>query len=283
MRPTTINLILIELAAFLLIATGGGIFLLSRNLRKHFRLLFQGFARILMVLGFFVIGILFLEGLPHQMGPRQAYLRATPYCLAAVFLLPFVFWWVSRHRQIIQSSRGLISFLGYPVLVISLVIGWHYFVRYMMQSRGHSLDAAILSTEGKIAPEIEFMDSQGQKHKLTEFKGKIVLLNFWATTCGPCVHEMPDLSAIQKKFKERGFVLVYLSSEKPDVLVKFFSTRDIDGIHGRLTPEFPVPPFYQAGEAFPISYLINREGVVKSAWLGTAPPDWAEKKIEKEL
>ena len=127
------------------------------------------------------------------------------------------------------------------------------------------------------------MDAGGDMHKLSDFKGKVVLLNFWATTCGPCVQEMPGLSELQRKFKNRGFVLVYLSSEEPEILARFFRDRSIDGLNGRLVPELPAPEFYEAGEAWPISFLISRSGIVKDTWLEALPTEWTEKKIEKEL
>jgi thiol-disulfide isomerase/thioredoxin len=172
---------------------------------------------------------------------------------------------------------------GYPVLLILLVVGWQFAIHHLQRSKSEFLHAALRSAKDQVAPEIQFLDGNGESHKLSDFRGKVVLLNFWATTCGPCVAEMPGLSELQRKFRDRGFVLVYLSSEGPDILERFSRGRDLGGIQGRSVPELPVPAFYASGKAWPISFLVSRSGLVKDVWLGAEPKEWTEEKIEREL
>jgi thiol-disulfide isomerase/thioredoxin len=59
----------------------------------------------------------------------------------------------------------------------------------------------------------EFFDAEGKKVTLETFKGKVILLNFWATWCPSCVHELPDLLALEKKYADKGLVFVAVSED----------------------------------------------------------------------
>jgi len=65
----------------------------------------------------------------------------------------------------------------------------------------------------KPAPEIASVTPQGKPVKLSDYKGKVVLLNFWATWCGPCQMEIPDLIEIQKQYESRGFTILGIANE----------------------------------------------------------------------
>src|SRR5215831_13466125 len=66
----------------------------------------------------------------------------------------------------------------------------------------------------KAAPEISFTDAEGHKLSLADFQGKVVLLNLWATWCGPCVEEMPSLDRLQAKLGGSRFVVLALSVDR---------------------------------------------------------------------
>jgi thiol-disulfide isomerase/thioredoxin len=281
MRPTTTNLLLFAAVAIAFVAVGGCVLRIVGPSASRLRGLLRVFARILIVIGFFLSGTLVWGHVSSQMGQEQVWFRAPSFYLATVFLCASTFWWFRRPR--LPGHREIARLAGYPILIVLLVGGWQLTVRCLKMNKKESLHGALATAQYQVAPEIQFVDTNGEPHKLSEFKGKVVLVNFWATTCGPCVNEMPGLSELQRKLKDRGFVLMYLSSEPPDVLARFFRGRSLDGVNGRLIPELPAPAFYASGKAVPISFLISRTGLVKDTWVGALPTEWTEEKIKREL
>jgi len=259
------------LAALVLAGVGSGVLRVSQNRTSRLHLLLRAISRVVVLLGFVLAGTVLWWSLSSSPGK---FLHAPEFYLAAAFLGGSTFWWF-RPLGAQARRRGMVQF-GYPVLVMVLVGGWQLAAHQIQRGESHSLYTALQAAEGQLAPEIQFLDVSGAPRRLSEFRGEVVLLNFWATTCGPCVHEMPGLSELQRKHKTRGFVLVYLSSEEPDILARFFRGRNLDGINGRLVPQYPVSAFYAPGKACPISFLISRSGVVRDSWLGAPPLDYAE-------
>src|SRR6202046_5024775 len=101
-------------------------------------------------------------------------------------------------------------------------------------------------------------DLQGKSWNLRDLRGKVVLVNFWATWCPPCRKEMPDLEMLYNKFKDQGFVVLAISDEEPAKVTPFISERKIS---------YPVllDPGRKVNDAFivdgiPKSFVYNREG-----------------------
>lgn len=98
----------------------------------------------------------------------------------------------------------------------------------------------------------------GQQWTLQELRGKVVLVNFWATWCPPCRKEIPDLNTLYKQFKDKGFVVLAISDEQPQTVRSFLSKHKVsypilmdpqDKVH----KEFGV-------DGIPKSYLYDRDG-----------------------
>jgi peroxiredoxin len=103
-------------------------------------------------------------------------------------------------------------------------------------------------------------DLQGKTWSLADLRGKIVLLNFWATWCPPCRKEMPDLEALSKQFKAHGLVVLAVSDEEPGKVVPFIKE------HGftypiLLDPGNKVHTAYLV-EGIPHTFVYNREGKI---------------------
>jgi peroxiredoxin len=281
MRATTENLVLFAVVALASVGLGVGVLRLAGDASSWFRALLRVVARVLVVAGLLATGILVWNHVSGQLGPQQAWHRAPSFYIGAAVLCAVAFFWFRQPRG--PSRASIAKRFGYPVLLIACVGGWQSLVNFMQENARQSLHSGLDSTRGQVAPEMEFLEMTGDVRRLSSLRGKLVLLNFWTTTCAPCLQEMPTLSDLQRKFQERGFVLAYLSPEDAAVQSKFFGEHELEGIKGRLVAERPVPAFYQYGNAWPLSVLINRDGVVEDAWVGVPPQEWIESKIENAL
>lgn len=81
---------------------------------------------------------------------------------------------------------------------------------------------------GDVMPDFEFRDFQGQKRRLSDFRGKYVLMDFWAIWCGPCRREMPYLKAAYQRYNARGFEILGMNADEPDYIsqVKGWLTKN---------------------------------------------------------
>ena len=101
-------------------------------------------------------------------------------------------------------------------------------------------------------------DLQGKTWTLSELRGKVVLVNFWATWCPPCRKEMPDLEALYNRFKDQGLVILAISDEEAEKVQPFITERKIT-YPVMLDPGRKVNELFQV-EGIPKSFVYNREG-----------------------
>ncbi len=137
---------------------------------------------------------------------------------------------------------------------------------------------------GAASPPFTLSDMNGKPVSLSDFSGHVVLLNFWATWCGPCRVEMPAMEALYQEMKGQGFEILAVSVDAQGTVV----TRPFQEAMG-LT--FPIlhDPDYEVGLSYgartlPITYVIDRKGIIQHRVFGAR--DWngqKAKEIIKEL
>jgi peroxiredoxin len=120
---------------------------------------------------------------------------------------------------------------------------------------------------GKKAPDFVLTDMNGEKHRLSEYEGKGVLLNFWATWCKPCKREMPYMDHQFQQHKDEGIQVLAVNIGESDVVVNEFIKR-----HGLSFPvlvdkEQEVVTAYGV-DPLPITFLIDKEGKIKKIHKG---------------
>jgi thiol-disulfide isomerase/thioredoxin len=228
------------------------------------------FAWLAFILGAGALGLLALMLLTGRFGPENLWFRTPAFYLAAIVLLGAAAWWLRR------PAPRLLRF-GLP----ALVVGGLAIVGLLARLDGHSAPIAmLLPTLDAPAPELSYYDTEGRKRTLAELRGRVVLLNFWATWCTPCRKEMPMLSALQREHADDGLVVLYVSLEEPEVLEPFLSTNHFDGIQGRLDH---AADYYGAGKFYPLSFLISREGRVVHRWSGRPREAWLTAQVNAQL
>lgn len=123
------------------------------------------------------------------------------------------------------------------------------------------------------APDFTLPQSNGGEVRLADLKGKVVLLNFWATWCAPCRKEMPDLERLWRKYRERGLMVLAISEDADaDKRVARFATKHRLSYPVLLDRDAKVGRQYEVS-ALPVSYLIDRGGNVVAATVGMK--DWS--------
>jgi len=156
------------------------------------------------------------------------------------------------------------------LMLVSLVTG----ILWTVDSRVPSAVGAPLSSspsprEGFLAPDFTLDTLDGTKATLSELRGRIVLINLWATWCPPCRAEMPALENAYKQYKDSGVVVLGLNVTNQD------SEKDIPPFVDEFGLTFPilldrdgsVSALYQL-KGLPTTYFVNREGIIRTVVVG---------------
>lgn len=127
------------------------------------------------------------------------------------------------------------------------------------------------------AVDFSFTDTEGDAHKLSQYKGKWVLVNFWATWCPPCIAEMPAFEKLYQDYKN-DVVFLFVANDDPKKVKKFITDKN-----------YSHPVYYQLTEApkemlsnsLPTTYIINKQGDIVVDKTGAA--DWNSGKVRDML
>lgn len=147
--------------------------------------------------------------------------------------------------------------------------------------------------QGKPAPEFTLNDLSGKKISLADYKGKAVLLNFWATWCAPCKVEIPWFLKLREQYAGQGFEIIGVSSDdldKDDKAKLFEQKAEIAKFVEQQKMTYPIlidgdaiSNPYGGVDSLPTSFFINREGTVVAQTVGLVPRDEIEADIKKAL
>jgi peroxiredoxin len=133
---------------------------------------------------------------------------------------------------------------------------------------------------GKTAPDFTVKDSD-HTVSLADYKGKVVLLNFWATWCPPCIEEMPSLVQLQQRWKDKGVVVLAVSLDVDDGgYHKFIRDRNAEGLLTVRDGDKRSSDMYGTYK-FPETYIIDRNGKIRRKFIGAV--DWSRPDIDQYL
>lgn len=124
----------------------------------------------------------------------------------------------------------------------------------------------------------------GSRHSLAEYRGKVVVLNLWATWCGPCRREMPDLEKLQRSHAGDGVVVVTVSDETAEAVRRFPGYADLHVVRGVRDRSEAASALFVAGHvARPVTHIIDRDGVLRETLVGGQVYDTFERKLRPYL
>jgi peroxiredoxin len=166
-----------------------------------------------------------------------------------------------------QSTHKIAAFM---VILVSVCITPALFGQQDIHA------ALIPPANRKAAPAFQLAAENGRKTQLSDYRGKVVLLNFWATDCGGCVLEIPSFIEIEKTYKDRGFTAVGVSMD-----ISYEGLKDANEAWGRVRPftakhgvNYPIAmgddaiSKAYALNAFPATYLIDKSGKIAVSYVG---------------
>ena len=141
-------------------------------------------------------------------------------------------------------------------------------------------DAAVRpAKDRKKAPEFKLKDSDGKTVSLAEYKGKAVLLNFWATWCGPCKVEIPWFIEFEQKFKDKGFAVlgVAMDEEGWEIIKPYITDKKVN--YRILAGDDSTAQLYGGVESLPTTFLIDKNGMIAGVHVGLVSKSEYEKDI----
>ncbi len=145
-------------------------------------------------------------------------------------------------------------------------------------------DEGLPNLRGKKAPAFVLKNTDGKRVSLADYKGKAVLINFWATWCAPCKIEMPWFIDLQKQYESQGFTILGISEDDvkdhPEV-VKFKNRIGVN--YPILMGDDAVGRAYGGLEFLPTSYYVGRDGKIVEETAGLAGKDVIEAHIKQAL
>jgi len=132
---------------------------------------------------------------------------------------------------------------------------------------------------GKPAPEFSLPDLEGNKIELSSMKGKVLILDFWATWCPPCKDEVPHLVRLQSKFRDQGLQIVGLSLDQGGAgKVKPFA-EEYGVNYTMLIADDETAKAYGGVAMIPTTFVVDRSGIVVKRFVGYTTPEAFEEAI----
>jgi len=180
-------------------------------------------------------------------------LSMTAVAMALPFIVTLVFALADR-ASLTKSSK-----VGLAIAILSLSMLYIPINGAISRAR----QAANLALDGVPAPEMDAVDLDGKSHRLSDYRGQVVLLNIWATWCGPCREEMPALDQLYKERSAEGLVVLGFSVEDPTLQRQF--AEELPVSYPLLTNEGNIPETFGTTARYPSNFLIDRQGQLRRA------------------
>ena len=149
--------------------------------------------------------------------------------------------------------------------------------------RSHSLAPVVLAAlltacgpapqaaQTKAAPAFDLPDLNGGQVSLASLEGKVLVVDFWATWCGPCITEIPDYAEFWRKNQPRGVEVlgIVMDSGSPDDILDF--VREYRIPYRQLLGDEEIAAKFGVNQGFPTTFVIDGKGVIRSKILGSPP------------
>ncbi len=178
------------------------------------------------------------------------------------------------------------------IAVIAVILATYVADRATRQPRKGLVKLAVADSSAPAAPEITLKDLDGKDLSLTQYKGKVVLVNFWATWCDPCRVEIPWLIEMEQKYSARGFTVlgIAMDEEGAKVVTPFVNRErfEVNGAQSQMNYPIVIGDDAAADKfggllGYPTSVLVSRDGKIIKRITGIISYEEMSKAIESQL
>jgi len=176
-------------------------------------------------------------------------------------------------------KRNALVFVALVVAIMAMLASG----KYLDRTRRHGALKLVGDVQGVTAPDFSLVSLDGRKVSLSEFRGKAVLLNFWATWCPPCKVEMPWFVDLQRQYGKDGLVVlgVAMDDSEPATIAKFASSMGVN--YPVLLGTDKVSDDYGDVQYLPTTFYIGRDGMIVDKMTGLLDRKDIEGAVKKAL
>jgi len=187
---------------------------------------------------------------------------------------------LTYNRMEKKMKRKIWLLVKISLLVIIVLYFYNYYNGTINSSPENTNQDTVTNTsELNLAENFTLTDSNGNQVSLTDFRGKNVYINFWASWCGPCKSEMPDIQKISQEYKDDLIVLAVNVGDSQNTVQDFITQNNYD-FTVLLDTNMDVARQYQI-TTIPVSIFINKDGVIISKRIGAISESQMKSYIEK--
>ncbi len=188
----------------------------------------------------------------------------------------------AKQRSFIEKN------LHYAVIAaVALIVGAVYLNKPNSGNTASAQDVpaenAVMETpgDGKLAPDFALTTTDGKTVRLSDFRGKVVVLDFWATWCPPCKAEIPDFIKLYSQYKGDGFQMLGVSLDRGGVDVVKPFMKDYGINYPIMMGDDQVVSAYGGISGIPTTFVIDKQGNIRASFIGYRPASVFEQLIQQ--